>query len=44
MNFSKAFKKKFGMSPRNYRLHKADAILYNEKQLTDHKEDFIVQL
>ena len=44
LNFSKAFKKKFGMSPRNYRLHKADAILYNEKQLTDHKEDFIVQL
>jgi len=42
LNFSKAFKKKFGMSPKNYRLHKATTILYSEKQLTDHIEDFVV--
>ncbi len=42
LNFSKAFKKKFGMSPRNYRLNKASTILYTEKQLTDHQEDFVV--
>lgn len=42
LNFSKAFKKKFGMSPKNYRMHKTSAIFYREKQLTDHKEDFVV--
>ena len=38
--FSKAFKKKFEMSPKNYRTFRATTVLYNEKQLIDHKEDF----
>ena len=38
--FSKAFKKKFEMSPKNYRTFRGTTVLYNEKQLTDHKEDF----
>lgn len=40
LNFSKAFKKKFGISPKNYRVQKNATILYGEKQLMDHKEDF----
>ena len=33
--FSKAFKKKFGMSPKNYKTHKEMMDKYNEKQLDD---------
>lgn len=40
LNFSKAFKKKFGISPKNYRAHKASAVHYAEKQLEDHPADF----
>lgn len=40
LTFSKAFKKKFGKSPKNYRMYKAAAVLYNEKQLEDHAKDF----
>ena len=42
LTFSKAFKKKFGISPKNYRQHKTMAIHYSEKQLEDHVEDFVV--
>ncbi len=38
--FSKAFKKKFGISPKNYRINKVKTIQYSEKQLADHEEDF----
>ncbi len=38
--FSKAFKKKFEVSPKNYRSFKETTVLYNEKQLVDNKEDF----
>lgn len=38
--FSKAFKKKFGVSPKLYRTHKLKTIHYDEKQLTDNEEDF----
>lgn len=38
--FSKAFKKKFEMSPKNYRSYKAKTVNYSEKQLYDNKEDF----
>ena len=41
LTFSKAFKKKFGMSPKNYRLHNTVQVHYFEKQLTDHIEDFV---
>lgn len=34
--FSKAFKKKFGMSPKNYKTHKEMMDKYNEKQIDDH--------
>ena len=40
LTFSKAFKKKFGVSPKYYREHKSTAIHYSEKQLTDNEEDF----
>lgn len=33
--FSKAFKKKFGMSPKNYRTHKEKMDRFNEKQIDD---------
>ena len=33
--FSKAFKKKFGMSPKNYKTHKEMMDKYNEKQIGD---------
>lgn len=38
--FSKAFKKKFGISPKLYRTHKLKTVSYAEKQLTDNAEDF----
>lgn len=38
--FSKAFKKKFEVSPKNYRSLKATTVLYSEKQPRDNKEDF----
>lgn len=38
--FSKAFKKKFEMSPKNYRTFKQKAVHYSEKQLVDNIEDF----
>ena len=34
--FSKAFKKKFGMSPKNYKTHKEMMDKFNEKQVDDH--------
>lgn len=40
LTFSKAFKKKFEMSPKNYRIFKASAVHYDAKQLVDHEEDF----
>ena len=33
--FSKAFKKKFGMSPKNYKTHKEMMDKFNEKQVDD---------
>lgn len=33
--FSKAFKKKFGMSPKNYKTHKEQMDKYDEKQIDD---------
>ena len=33
--FSKAFKKKFGMSPKNYKTHKEMMDKFNEKQIDD---------
>lgn len=41
LTFSKAFKKKFGMSPKNYREHKTIPVHYYEKQLTDNQADFL---
>ena len=38
--FSKAFKKKFNFSPKNFREHKDIARHYKEKQLVDHQQDF----
>ncbi len=38
--FSKAFKKKFEMSPKNYRSFKQKSVHYSEKQLVDNIEDF----
>ena len=38
--FSKAFKKKFNFSPKNFREHKDIARHYKEKQLVDHEQDF----
>lgn len=38
--FSKAFKKKFEMSPKNYRSYKGKVVSYSEKQDNDNKEDF----
>ena len=40
LTFSKAFKKKFGNSPKNYRTQKLVTVNYNEKQIVDHPEDF----
>ncbi len=41
LTFSKAFKKKFGMSPKNYRECKIVPVHYHEKQLTDNQADFL---
>ncbi len=40
LSFSKAFKKKFEMSPKNYRAHQAKSVYYTEKQFSDNEEDF----
>ncbi len=40
LTFSKAFKKKFGKSPKNYRMQKLITVHYTEKQPEDHSADF----
>lgn len=40
LSFSKAFKKKFEMSPKNYRAYQAKSVYYTEKQFADNEEDF----